>query len=208
MMARALELVGERWSLLIVRDLLLGPRRFTDLVNSLENITPTRLTSRLRQLEATGLVTREPPASGREVWYRLTDAGQALQPAIEALILWGLQFAWERPRPGEGAHAASTMIGTKVWLNAHPKPRAKSLIWVWRLQGEGAYSVQFENGTWELTPGELSAADVIVDTSAGHWAEFLTSAQGRKLSSPELTLTGRRPALATFARAFQAELAR
>src|SRR4029450_6306129 len=123
--------------------------------------------------------------------------------AIEACILWCLQFAWERPRPGEGAHAASTMIGTKVWLNAH-KPRAGSLVWVWRLQGEGAYSLQFENGTWELTPGELSAPDVIVDTSAGQWAEFLTSAEDRKLPGPELILTGRRPALATFARVFQA----
>jgi DNA-binding HxlR family transcriptional regulator len=207
LMARALELVGERWTLLIVRDLLLGPRRFTDLVDSLETITPTRLTSRLRQLEATGLVTRERAATGREVWYRLTDAGQALQPAIEALILWGLQFALERPRPGEGVHAASAMIGTKVWLNAHPKPRATSLVWVWRLQGEGAYSLRFENGAWGIEPEELSPADVVVETSAGHWAAFLTS-EGRELPSPELTLTGRRPALATFARVFDAELAK
>jgi DNA-binding HxlR family transcriptional regulator len=207
MMARALEIVGERWSLLIIRDLLLGPRRFTDLANSLGDITPTRLTSRLRQLEATGLVTREPPTSGREVWYRLTDAGQALQPTIEALIHWGQQFAFERPIPGEGAHAASTMIGTKVWLNGRPKPRAKSLVWVWLLGGEGAYSMRFKSGTWDLTQGEASPADVIVDTSAGHWADFFTSAKGRKLPDPDLRLTGKRAALATFARIFYAELA-
>src|SRR5262249_46786897 len=64
MMARALEVVGEHWSLLIVRDLLLGPQRFTDLARSLQEITPTRLTNRLRQLEAAGVVTREPQTSG------------------------------------------------------------------------------------------------------------------------------------------------
>src|SRR5262249_9122349 len=64
MMARALEVVGEHWSLPIVRDLLLGPQRFTDLARSLQEITPTRLTNRLRQLEAAGAVTPEPQTSG------------------------------------------------------------------------------------------------------------------------------------------------
>jgi len=207
MMARALEIVGERWSLLIIRDLLLGPRRFTDLVTSLADITPTRLTARLRRLEAAGLVTREAPTRGREVWYRLTDAGQALQPAIEALIFWGQQFAFERPIPGEEAHAVSSMIGTKVWLNGQPRPRARSLVWVWRLQGEGSYTIRLTRGTWELVQGEADPADVIVDTSAGHWARFFTSPKSRALPSPDVELTGRPAAIATFARIFQAETA-
>jgi DNA-binding HxlR family transcriptional regulator len=207
MMARALEIVGERWSLLIIRDLLLGPMRFTDLANSLGDITPTRLTSRLRQLEAAGLVTREPPTRGREVWYRLTDAGKALQPTIEALIYWGQQFALERPLPGEGAHAVSAMIGTKVWLNGQPKPRATSLVWVWRLEAEGTYTVRFKGGTWDLTQGEASRADVIVDTSARQWASFFTSPKGRKLPNSGIELIGKHAALLTFARIFQAELA-
>jgi DNA-binding HxlR family transcriptional regulator len=192
--------------LLIVRDLLLGPRRFTDLVKSLGDITPTRLTARLRQLEASGLVTREPPTSGREVWYRLTEAGQRLQPAIEALIFWGQQFAFERPLPREGAHSVSSMIGTKVWLNGQPKPRAKSLVWVWRLEGEGAYTMRFTGGTWELAQGAADPADVVVDTSATHWANFFTSPkESRTLPGPNLGLTGSRAALATFARIFRAK---
>jgi DNA-binding HxlR family transcriptional regulator len=207
MMARTLEIVGERWSLLIVRDLLLGPRRFTDLVKSLGDITPTRLTARLRQLEASGLVTREPPTSGREVWYRLTAAGQSLQPAIEALIFWGQQFAFERPLPREGAHAVSSMIGTKVWLNGQPEPRAKSLVWVWRLEEEDTYTMRFTGGSWELAKGEADPADVVVETSVLKWANFFTSPKdGRKLPGPDITLTGRRAALATFARIFRAEL--
>ena len=64
MTARALEVVGERWSLLIVRDLLLGPRRFTDLARTLNPITPTRLTDRLRLLETASVIERAPAGAG------------------------------------------------------------------------------------------------------------------------------------------------
>ena len=109
--ARTLEVVGERWSLLIVRDLQLGPRRFTDLVRGLDEITPTRLTGRLRQLEAAGIVTRESPEVGREVWYRLTGPGRDLEPVIDALTLWGIEHARQprarrarAPRAGDDRH--------------------------------------------------------------------------------------------------------
>src|SRR6266581_9124356 len=85
--ARALETIGERWSLLIVRDLLAGPRRFSDLRRSLTAITPKWLSARLRALEEDGIVARE-AASRREVWYRLTPRGQALAPVIDALLVW------------------------------------------------------------------------------------------------------------------------
>src|SRR5262249_57583099 len=78
--ARALEVIGERWSLLIVRDLLPGPRRFTDLVRSLNPITPTRLTDRLRTLEAAGVIERQPAETGNEAWYRLTHARRTPGP--------------------------------------------------------------------------------------------------------------------------------
>src|SRR5262245_6299596 len=132
MMARALEVVGERWSLLIVRDLLLGPLRFTDLARSLTDITPTRLTNRLRQLEAAGVVTREPPTSGREVWYELTEAGLDLAPVVDALTLWGIEHAFESPRPEEPVHPAPVMIGTKVFLDARAGDFPRPVVWVWR----------------------------------------------------------------------------
>ena len=65
---RTLEMVGDRWTLLIVRDLLLGERRFTDLQRSLHDITPTPLTGRLRQLESAGIVIRDDSRPGRDVW--------------------------------------------------------------------------------------------------------------------------------------------
>ena len=100
MMARALEVVGERWSLLIVRDLTLGPQRFTDLARGLAEITPATLTNRLRQLEASGVVTREQTGRGREVWYGLTEAGSDLGPVVDALTLWGTEHALESPHGG------------------------------------------------------------------------------------------------------------
>src|ERR1700761_6280039 len=73
--ARALERVGDRWSLLVIRDLLSGPKRFTDLMDRLGGITPKTLTARLRELEDAGIVTADRAAGRREVWYGLTEGG-------------------------------------------------------------------------------------------------------------------------------------
>src|SRR5262249_16009815 len=100
---RGLEVVGEKWSLLIVRDLLAGPRRFSELKRSLTAITPKWLSARLAALEAEGVVQRE-EAGQREVWYRLTPKGQALEPVIDALLVWGIDHALGWARPGEAIH--------------------------------------------------------------------------------------------------------
>ena len=88
LLARALERVGDRWTLLVVRDLLSGAKRFTDLLDRLGGITPKTLTQRLRELEDAGVLT----------------ADRELAPAIEALSWWGLRHAWRPPRPGERLH--------------------------------------------------------------------------------------------------------
>jgi len=88
--ARALDVVGERWSLLIVRELLLGPKRFADLRSGLPNVSANVLAQRLRELEAAGLVTRAtlPPPVGSRV-YELTERGQELEPVLVALGRFG-----------------------------------------------------------------------------------------------------------------------
>ncbi|RKE18470.1 HxlR family transcriptional regulator [Streptomyces sp. TLI_171] len=88
--ARALDAVGERWSLLIVRELLGGPRRYTDLHADLPGVSTDILATRLKQLEGEGLVERrrlERPANATV--YELTDRGTGLRPVIEALAHWG-----------------------------------------------------------------------------------------------------------------------
>jgi DNA-binding HxlR family transcriptional regulator len=205
-MARALEVVGERWSLLVVRDLLLGPQRFTDLARSLPDITPTRLTNRLRQLEAAGVVTREPPSRGREVWYRLTEAGLDLAPVVDSLTLWGINHALESPQPGEPVHPAPVMIGTKVFLNAHAGHVRRPLVWVWRVPGAGDYTIRNDEGAWTLARGNTEGTDLVVETTLEAWAQFLTARGARKLPHNDIRLTGKAAAVKEFAKAFAAEL--
>ncbi|WP_194239496.1 winged helix-turn-helix transcriptional regulator [Pseudactinotalea terrae] len=88
--ARALDVVGERWAMLLVRELLLGPKRFADLHRGLPGISQNVLTQRLRELEQSGVLTRRralPPVSG--VVYELTSRGRDLEPVLLALGRWG-----------------------------------------------------------------------------------------------------------------------
>jgi DNA-binding HxlR family transcriptional regulator len=89
-MAHALDLVGERWALLVVRELMHGPKRYTDLAEHLPGIGTNILASRLRDLEACGIVAKRtlpPPAASRV--YELTDYGRGLRTVIRELALWG-----------------------------------------------------------------------------------------------------------------------
>lgn len=92
--ALALDRVGDRWALLIVRELLLAPRRFTDLVAGLPSVATNLLTTRLAELEADGLVARH-LRSGSRV-YSLTPQGRALREVVESLARWGGQFMRSR----------------------------------------------------------------------------------------------------------------
>ena len=98
--AHALDLVGDRWALLVIRELLRGPRRYTDLIEHLHGIGTNILASRLRDLEACGIVAKRrlpPPAAARV--YELTEYGQALRPALRELAIWGARSLGP---PGQG----------------------------------------------------------------------------------------------------------
>ena len=205
--ARTLEVVGERWSLLIVRDLLLGPQRFTDLLRGLNEISPTRLTDRLRRLEAEGLVVREPLSSGREVWYRLTDSGRDLGPVVEALILWGIEHRLDPPRPGEPVCPVPLMIGTKVWLSRNATKVAHPLSWVWHFAPDDVYTIRFDEDQWVLARGDSPTAAVTITSSLETWARFLTTRRTeRRLPDADIQLAGKSPAIKEFARLFGTKL--
>ena len=100
-LARATEVLGERWTLLIVRELLLGPRRFTDIKERLRGVSTSVLAERLARLEHSAVVRRTvlaPPAASTV--YELTASGRALRPAVYAMIRWGAQYLLPL-RPGE-----------------------------------------------------------------------------------------------------------
>jgi DNA-binding HxlR family transcriptional regulator len=90
--AAALDVVGSRWSLLVIRELLDGPMRYTDLLDGLPGVPTDLLAARLREFEEAGVVTRDvlPPPAASKV-YRLTDDGRELEPVVLALSRWGLR---------------------------------------------------------------------------------------------------------------------
>ena len=101
--ARALDIVGDRWSLLLVRELTLGPRRYRDLATGLPGIPSNVLAARLKDLQAAGVLTRRTLPTPTDVTvYELTDAGRALQPALKELLDWGRRYAPE-PSPDDAA---------------------------------------------------------------------------------------------------------
>lgn len=93
--SRALDVLGERWTLLVVRDLLVGTTRFNELARGLPGLSRSLLARRLRQLERAGIVER----SGTE--YLLTEAGRGLEPIVFGLGAWGARFTFGDPEPGE-----------------------------------------------------------------------------------------------------------
>ena len=189
--ARSLETIGDRWSLLIVRDLLDGPRRFSDLRRLLTNVTAKWLTIRLRQLEADGIVRRDHAPGRREVWYELTQKGHDLAPVLEALVRWGLKHERHPLGPDEAAHPEHLIPGIVVALNEiAPKP---SRPCTWRFEfadSERAFALAFDGVHW--SPADAGEpADVVVSTSGRALAEFVTRPPARRrLPSAEIRLSG------------------
>ncbi|MFG2353263.1 winged helix-turn-helix transcriptional regulator [Streptomyces sp. NPDC048521] len=131
--ARALDLVGDRWTLLIVRELLAGPRRYTDLHADLPGVSTDVLASRLKDMERDGLTTRRRlPPPGAAYVYELTSRGRELLPVLQALGKWGEAELGER-RPTDAVRAH--------WF-ALPLLRA--------LEGEGVVEVRLEEGEFHL----------------------------------------------------------
>ncbi|MEU9393028.1 helix-turn-helix domain-containing protein [Streptomyces sp. NPDC048324] len=134
--ARALDAVGDRWTLLIVRELLAGPRRYTDLHADLPGVSTDVLASRLKDMERDGLTTRRRlPPPGAAYVYELTPRGRELLPVLQALSVWGQEELGER-RPTDALRAH--------WF-ALPLLRA--------LEGEGLVEVGLEEGDFHLFVG-------------------------------------------------------
>jgi DNA-binding HxlR family transcriptional regulator len=91
--AKATELIGERWTLLIIRELVLGTHRFSDFQRALSRISPSLLTKRLKDLEKAGIIIRKTQQGRRGYQYFLTPAGRQLAPVIEHLATWGMRWA-------------------------------------------------------------------------------------------------------------------
>src|SRR5918996_3456942 len=167
-LARALDLVGNRWTLLIVRELRPGPRRFTDLVDGLPGISRKLLTERLRDLERDGVVARRelPPPAARQV-YELTEEGRDLATAMAPLIAWGARRLGER-RPGEFFSPRGPAVAM-VGLADREAARGVRETYQYVVGDEAFYFVA-DDGWIELHDGRAEDAAVIVTTDEDTWA--------------------------------------
>jgi len=201
--AHALEVVGDRWSLLIVRDLLRQPQRFTDLIHYSSNITAKWLTLRLRKLENTGIVVREKRQDRREVWYKLTPAGYDLRPVVEALWTWGLRYAMSPPRPGEVVHPDWAMGTLTASLNKRDRRLSQPANWLFDFTHGGPYTVSFDGENWSFKEGREDNPDVTVTTLPEAWATFLAIDRSERIQHINtLQLTGSPERVKEFLHAF------
>jgi len=99
--AKATDIIGERWTVLILRELLMGTTRYNDLQRGLSRISPTLLSKRLKTLEEKGLIIRKRPSGARSHEYYLTACGRELEPLIEVLAVWGMRWAREQMTDSE-----------------------------------------------------------------------------------------------------------
>jgi DNA-binding HxlR family transcriptional regulator len=173
--AQALERIGDRWSFLIVRDLMRGPKRFTDLQRFLAGITPKRLTVNLRALESEGIVEREREPGRREVWYRLTAKGQGLVPVIEALRRWSLEYNLRLPMPGETVFPEHMMGMVSFSLNRRGVRLPQPVTWTLDFGPRGVFTLRFDGEQWSAQPTDVPDADVRIETTPETWAALVLS---------------------------------
>ena len=192
--ARSLERVGDRWSLLVIRDLLTGDKRFTDLMDRLGGITPKTLSQRLRELEDAGIVAADREPGRREVWYRLTPAGADLRPVLDALSRWGLQHAWRRPKPGEPLHAEHLLRSATQAIDLAADDHEPA-CWHFRLDGAD-YLVESDGHQWSLAAKAPPApADVTITATTQALTALIFAG-----SDADIDITGKPKAVERFRR--------
>ncbi|MFE2512172.1 winged helix-turn-helix transcriptional regulator [Streptomyces naganishii] len=160
--ARALDVVGDRWTLLIVRELLLqGPCRFTDLKKGLPGIATNLLSSRLRELEEAGLITREdaPPPVATAL-YTLSEDGLALEPVLKSLGLWGLRFMTdERP---DDAFQGRWLAYAPVWFTTDADPDGPPVV-IQVVAADETAVIELRDGRIHTRLGHATDPDLVLD---------------------------------------------
>jgi DNA-binding HxlR family transcriptional regulator len=169
--ARALDLVGDKWTLLIVRDLAAGPRRFVELQRVLPGISTEQLRSRLNRMVADGLLTRQryrevPP----RVDYELTARARDLMPVLGALAVWGYEWAWGRPREGEAIDIGA-ILRLAPGVISLPGSTAGSVALTVTDADRRDYVLVAEGGAVRIEEREATDADARVSAPERSWIE-------------------------------------
>ena len=198
--AHALGLVGDRWSLLIVRDLLHGARRYTDLLGGLPGIGTNILAARLRGLEDAGVVAKRrlPPPAASTV-YELTEYGTELREVFFALARWGARSLGP-PGPADelypewGLNAAAALFSPEA-------ARGVTETYVLKIEGD-VFTVRVEDGQMQAELGEAEGADVVIETDMNGFFDLASGDVTPRMALERgfVTIEGER---AAFERCFQ-----
>ncbi len=195
--AHALDLVGERWALLVVRELLLGPKRFTDLRAGLPGASPNVLSQRLRELERVGVVRRRklpPPAASRV--YELTEWGVDLEPVIIQLGRWGVRS------PSKPADAELGVDSLILSFRTMFDPRAaEGLTASYELRlGEDVFRAEVADGRFGIERGSAEQPDATIEADADTLTALVYGGRGftEALGSGAIEIEGDEGAVESF----------
>ena len=198
--ARALDVVGERWALLVVRELVLGPKRFTDLRAGLPGIGPDILSQRLRELERAGLLRRAslpPPAASRV--YELTERGRELEAVLLTLGRWGSRV----PMPAEEVFGADSVALALRTLFSSAAAADLEAGYELRL-GESVFSASVSDGALIVARGPAAQPDAVIETDPTTLAALLWHGAelGHTVRSGAAQVEGSRRLVRRFLRLF------
>jgi DNA-binding HxlR family transcriptional regulator len=172
--ARALDLVGERWALLVVRELVLGPKRFTDLRHGLPGVATNVLTQRLKQLEQDGIVRRRalPPPAASTV-YELTEYGRELEPIMLQFGAWGAKTLGRRT-PDRSLRPEWLMVALKGLFRPDAAEGVEATIGI--DFEDGSFTVRIAGPALEVTSGRTADPDLAIRTDADTLLGYLAGA--------------------------------
>lgn len=192
--AHSQELLGQRWALLVVRELLLGPKRFTDLRAGIPDISPNVLGQRLRELEESGIARRRklPPPAATQV-YELTEWGRELEPAVLALGRWA-------------SHSASFPLGAPMGPDSlvlalkttFDPAKAEGLDAAYELRlGDMPFKIAVRGGELDASRGEAERPDATIRTDTGTIAGVLFGGTrlGKAVDAGDVQIDGSRKAV-------------
>jgi DNA-binding HxlR family transcriptional regulator len=198
--AHASDLLGQRWAMLVIRELLLGPKRFTDLRAGIPGISPNVLGQRLRELEETGILRRRklaPPAAAQV--YELTEWGRDLEPAVLSLGRW----ASRSPGFPLGAPmgADSLVLALKTAFQPEKADGLDATYELWL--GEIPFNIAVKGGRFEPVHGEPERADVTIRSDPGTIAGIVFGGNplGKAVEAGDVAIDGSRRAVNALFRA-------
>jgi DNA-binding HxlR family transcriptional regulator len=206
-LSHALEIVGERWALLIIRDLMSGPKRFTDLRQGLPRIPTNVLSARLKELEQADVLQRRIlPRPASAVVYELTDYGRELDDILLALGRWGAQSMGQSDSDAI-VTIDSLMMAMRASFQGHPngsQPQGDPVSYELRVHGT-VISVKVEDGRLDIVGGSQPEPDLVIEADDG-FAALLTgkTSPSEAIESGAIRITGDPGLLTEFANTFTA----